>query len=159
MFGLMFFPDRGKGYAELLRVLVPGGVAVVSSWAPVSDSPLMQLMFGALRAADPTRPEPRYDPESLENPTVLATELAAAGFDEVTVVRHTVPLAFDGAEDLFDRMVRSSAPLVMLRRKLGEEVWAEQSAKALAFIQDSVRSGTREASTTALLGVGRKPLD
>src|SRR5688572_30595973 len=34
MFGLMFFPDRARGFAELLRVLKPGGVAVVSSWAP-----------------------------------------------------------------------------------------------------------------------------
>ena len=25
MFGLMFFPDRGKGFAELFRVLAPGG--------------------------------------------------------------------------------------------------------------------------------------
>ena len=31
MFGLMFFPDRAKGFRELCRVLVPGGRAVVSS--------------------------------------------------------------------------------------------------------------------------------
>ena len=34
MFGLMFFPDRAKGFAELFRVLRPGATAVVSSWAP-----------------------------------------------------------------------------------------------------------------------------
>src|SRR5262245_7747216 len=32
LFGLMFFPDRARGFAELRRVLVPGGRAVVSSW-------------------------------------------------------------------------------------------------------------------------------
>jgi len=159
MFGLMFFPDRSKGYDELFRVLAPGGIAIVSSWAPVSDSPLMQLLFGALCAADPGRPEPRYDPESLENPTVLATELATAGFDEVTVVRHTVSFAFDDAADLWDRMVRSSAPLVMLRNKLGEEAWTDQAKKALAYIEGAIRGGTRETSTTAFLGIGRKPAD
>lgn len=159
MFGLMFFPDRGKGYSELLRVLTPGGTAVVSSWAPVSDSPLMGLMFGALRAADPSRPEPRYDLESLENPAVLATELATAGFDEVTVVRHTHSVAFNDAADLWDGIVRSSAPVVMLRKALGEAAWAEQTGKALAYLEDALRGGTREASTTAFLGVGRKPLD
>jgi ubiquinone/menaquinone biosynthesis C-methylase UbiE len=33
MFGLMFFPERILGFRELLRVLLPGGVAVVGSWA------------------------------------------------------------------------------------------------------------------------------
>ncbi len=39
MFGLMFFPDRQKGYAEIYRTLKPGGRVVISSWAPVSESP------------------------------------------------------------------------------------------------------------------------
>src|SRR6185436_8525892 len=34
MFGLMFFPDRARGFAELRRCLKDGGVAVVSSWLP-----------------------------------------------------------------------------------------------------------------------------
>jgi len=59
MFGLMFFPDRKQGFAELYRVLKPGARAAVSSWAPIEQSPLMTLMFGALRAADPSRSPPR----------------------------------------------------------------------------------------------------
>ncbi|WP_245664735.1 class I SAM-dependent methyltransferase [Nocardia grenadensis] len=43
MFGLMFFPDRARGFAELFRVLRPGGVAVVSSWAPADRSTWMQM--------------------------------------------------------------------------------------------------------------------
>jgi len=31
LFGLMFFPDRGKGYADIRRVLKPGGKVVISS--------------------------------------------------------------------------------------------------------------------------------
>ena len=34
MFGLAFFPDRDKGFAELHRVLVPGGQALVSELGP-----------------------------------------------------------------------------------------------------------------------------
>src|SRR5512146_2611813 len=32
MFGLMFFPDRAKGFAELRRVLAPGARAVIATW-------------------------------------------------------------------------------------------------------------------------------
>jgi SAM-dependent methyltransferase len=119
LFGLMFFPDRAKGFAELRRVLRPGGVAVVSSWAPVSRSPLMQLMFGALRAADPSRPEPKDNPLSLENPDLLSQEMTDGGFSDVRVERHEARLAVASADELWHRMARSSAPLVMMQKKLG----------------------------------------
>ena len=38
IFGLMFFPDRNKGFREIMRTLKPGGRAAITSWAPVSDS-------------------------------------------------------------------------------------------------------------------------
>ncbi|HEY3666982.1 MAG TPA: class I SAM-dependent methyltransferase, partial [Polyangiaceae bacterium] len=59
LFGLMFFPDRARGFTELLRVLKPGAGAVVSSWAPVQESSLMRTVFGALTAADPELPTPK----------------------------------------------------------------------------------------------------
>ena len=57
MFGLMFFPDRAKGFAELHRVLVPGGQVLVSSWAPSDQSPMMRTVFAALQPDDaPAQP-------------------------------------------------------------------------------------------------------
>ncbi len=49
MFGLMFFADRARGFAELRRILAPGARAVVSSWQPLETVPAMAAMFGALR--------------------------------------------------------------------------------------------------------------
>src|SRR5437763_1678380 len=51
MFGLMFFPDRAKGFAELRRVLAPGARAVVASWIPIDEIPLMKAMFAAVYGA------------------------------------------------------------------------------------------------------------
>jgi ubiquinone/menaquinone biosynthesis C-methylase UbiE len=66
MFGLMFFPDRGKGFAELFRVLSSGGQALVSSWAPSDQSPMMRVVFAALQPED-APPQPMGRLSGLED--------------------------------------------------------------------------------------------
>jgi ubiquinone/menaquinone biosynthesis C-methylase UbiE len=157
MFGWMFFPDRAQGLRELHRVLRPGGTLVVSSWAPLARSPLMAAMFGALRAADETFVTPAYNPDSLENPERLASELRAGGFATVSVQEHTTTLAFDAVDALWSRMTRSSAPLVSLRKRLGEALWRERSELARAYLLRELGSGSLALSTTAWLGYGVRP--
>ncbi|WP_431966268.1 class I SAM-dependent methyltransferase [Nocardia sp. bgisy134] len=157
MFGLMFFPDRIKGFAELFRVLRPGGVAVVSSWAPVAESPLMRMMFGALAAGDPAIQEPQPNFLSLENPEVFATELRGAGFAGVSIQRHTTSVAYPDADRLWEEMSRSSAPMMLLRRSIGEDAWAARSESMRAHLAENYRPNTPLA-TTAFLGIGHKPL-
>ncbi|MFD0362169.1 class I SAM-dependent methyltransferase [Nocardia sp. GCM10030253] len=156
MFGLMFFPDRARGFAELFRVLSPGGTAVVSSWAPVVESPLMRMMFGAFAAADPSIHEPQPNVLSLENPDVFATEMREAGFAGLSIQRHTISLTFGSADEMWETMVRSSASMVLMRRNVGEEVWAERAALMRAYLADNYRPN-RPLSTTAFLGIGHKP--
>ncbi|WP_069165300.1 class I SAM-dependent methyltransferase [Nocardia altamirensis] len=156
MFGLMFFPERAKGFAELFRVLRPGATAVVSSWAPVQEAPLMRLMFSAFRAADPSVEEPQPNYLSLENPEVFQSEMRSAGFEGVSIQRHSTSLAFADAGQLWDTMARSSAPLVLCRRKLGEQVWAERAAVMRDYLAEHYRPH-HPLSTTAFLGIGHKP--
>lgn len=155
MFGLMFFPDRARGFAELHRTLRPGGVAVVSSWAPVAQSPLMILMFGALRAADPTRAAPQTNLLNLENPEVFVREMQQAGFREVRVEPHTHSIHVRDASELWQMLVRGSAPLVMLRERLGPTEWARQAELAQAYLAEQLPQ-QRTLSTTAYLGLGRR---
>lgn len=158
MFGLMFFPDRQKGFSELFRVLAPGGVAVVSSWAPIDESSLMTLMFGAIRAADPSRPAPQKDMLSLENAELFEAELRGAGFAEVRVTAHeqAFPLTAD-ADELWERMAKSSAPLVLMRRRMGEEQWSKQAEVARAYLRERLSGPPFPLTTKAYLGFGRKP--
>ncbi|WP_227997868.1 class I SAM-dependent methyltransferase [Nocardia australiensis] len=156
MFGLMFFPERRRGFAELLRVLRPGATAIVSSWAPMAESPLTRMLFGALAAADPSIQEPQPNFLSLENPEVFATEMAQAGFAGVSIQRHTTSVTFDSAAQMWETMVRSSAPLTLMRRTVGEQAWNERAALMRTYLDRNYRPN-RPLSTTAFLGIGHKP--
>ena len=156
LFGLMFFPDRGRGFTELCRVLKPGAGAVVSSWASFEESSLMRALFGALAAVDKTFTSPRKDGASLENPEVLAAEMTAGGFERVRVEPVTNRIRPGSAEQLWQRMARSSAPLVLLRRRLGEAEWQRREPGVHAYLAEALRREP-ELSTTALLAVGYKP--
>lgn len=158
MFGLMFFPDRMAGFRELHRVLKPGGRAAVSSWAPVSESPLMQMMFGSIRAAFPERPEPKTNLLSLENPDLFKEEMQKAGFTDVTVT------AFDGAwlvadaEKFLDSMVKGSAPLEMMKNNLGPDVWAEKRKLIQAYLREKLPPLPATLHSRAFIAVGKKQL-
>jgi ubiquinone/menaquinone biosynthesis C-methylase UbiE len=155
MFGLMFFPDRKRGFAELHRVLKPGARAAVSSWAPVEQSPLMLLMFGALRAADPSRSPPQANLLSLENPELFERELCEAGFRDVAVKQFTHSVTVTDAETYWTTMTRSSAPIALLKQRLGPEEWTRQSEQACTFLREQI-TAPREFATTAHLGVGTR---
>jgi ubiquinone/menaquinone biosynthesis C-methylase UbiE len=156
MFGLMFFPDRAKGYGEIFRTLKNGGRACVSSWAPVDRSPMMQVMFGALRAINPNIPEAKTDIASLENPDVLASELGDAGFKEVEVCRVTKGIEFASASEYWDKMTRGSAPVLMMKRDMGEDMWRAKSEIAVDHVARTVGAFPAVLTADAWLGVATK---
>lgn len=157
MFGWMFFPDRARGLAELHRVLRPGAGLVVSSWSSPASSPLMAAMLGALAAAEKSFVVPPYNPDSLENPDRLASELSAGQFSDVRIYDHKVSFEFEDTDALWSRMTRSSAPLASLRQRLGETLWRERSEIARAYLARELGTGAVSLSTTAWLGFGRRP--
>lgn len=156
IFGLMFFPDRGRGYAEVLRTLKPGGKIVMTSWAPVAQSPAMQAMFGAVRTIKPELPEPQTDVESLENPDFFRKELESAGFKEVKI--HPISLEFpvNSIEEFWSVMVKGSAPLVMLKNGFSEDEWKEKERAALEYLDSTITKVPSSLSSDAWVGEGIK---
>ena len=156
MFGLMFFPDRDKGYSEIMRTLKPAGEVVISSWAPVVQSPAMQAMFGALQVINPEIPDPQTDIESLENPDFFEQELVNAGFRNVAI--HTIHENYPihSIEKFWEDMVKGSAPIIMLKNSLPESLWQEKSALAQEYLKRILGDETTSLSATAYLGYGIK---
>ncbi len=88
-FGLMFFEDRSGALGEMVRVLRPGGRAVVAVWDAVDTSPgyaamiaLLDRMFGKA-AADALRA-----PFVLADRTRLGEVLRGAGWENAAVSVH-----------------------------------------------------------------------
>lgn len=158
IFGLMFFPDRIQGFRELYRVLKPGGTAVVSSWAPITQSTGMSLMFGAMAVAFPKKPESNRQPTlNLEDPDNFKREMSEAGFTEVSIIPFDGYWHVESVEGFFDSIVRGSAPLVMLKNNLGEAEWADKRAIMLDHIGKQLTEVPTKLNSRAFIGVGRKP--
>jgi len=154
LFGFMFFPDRGRAFRELLRVLVPGGRAVVSTWAPIERRPLMKLAFDAIAEVFPDVPRPQKG--DLQQPDACVAEMSAAGFADVSarLVAHSVWV--ESAEQYLAVTERSGLPLSSLRVKLGPAAWGEAHARLLDVVRRTVPAGGAELGAEAILTRGTR---
>lgn len=156
MFGLMFFPDRVQGFRELHRVLVPGGRAYVTAWAPVENSSYMLTRMRAMRAADPGAPSPAANVLTLEDPNRFAREMGAGGFVDVRIELVTRERRFQDADELFSIITRGNAPFELLRRKLGAAEWQKRLHGIRAYLAEEVGPYPIRLTLSALLGQGRR---
>lgn len=87
-FGVMFFPNRPAGYAEVARVLKPGGHFLFSCWGPLATHDVEAAVTATLAKTFPDDP-PTFlarIPHGYHDVDRVTADLAAAGFDGVHVV-------------------------------------------------------------------------
>jgi SAM-dependent methyltransferase len=154
MFGLMFFPDRAKGFSELYRVLKPGGGAVVSSWAPF-EGPFASIM-AAMREVLPDIPF-GSGKGPLGDRDEFVTELSAAGFVDVSVRPYTHTIPGDTPAELWAQTQRTTAPIVLLKHHLGDVEWQRVTQGVVERLEAEYGTAPIDFVATAYLGYGRKP--
>ena len=92
-FGMMFLPDRIKGYGEARRVLRPGGRFIFAVWDRISNNHFADVVTNSLTALFPQDP-PLFlarTPHGHHDTARIREELSAAGLRNVAVetIHHT----------------------------------------------------------------------
>ncbi len=83
-FGVMFFPDKPRAFAEARRVLRPGGIFIFSVWDRLAENDFADTVASALDDLFPTDP-PRFmarTPHGYFDPSVIERDLLAGGFTQ-----------------------------------------------------------------------------
>jgi len=154
MFGLMFFPDRAAGFRELHRVLRKDGRALVSSWVPIDQVPILRdaialLMQAAHAPSTPSAPAP------LSTPETFRAEMEAAGFVDVEIEERSVLVPFASPTALLEWMSRS-APIMVMKQNMGNAAFDEVYARWNVAMMEQHGAMPLQYPLVALFGTGRR---
>lgn len=81
-FGVMFFPDKAKAFAQARRVLRPGGLFLFNVWDRIAENEFADTVTNALQSIFPDDP-PRFlarTPHGYHECSTIERDLAQGGF-------------------------------------------------------------------------------
>ena len=139
-FGVMFFPDKAKAFAEARRVLRPGGVFLFNVWDRIADNELADVVTDAVAVLFPDDP-PRFlrrTPHGYHDVATIERDLRAGGFDaapriETIAARSLAPTPRHPAIAFCEGSPLRSEIEARGTDRLGEAVDASEAAIARRF--------------------------
>lgn len=137
-FGVMFFPDRVRGYAEARRVLKPGAPFIFSVWDRLADNEASHVIGGVVAAKYPDEPIDFLQrvPFGYFDQQRIRNDLRAGGFGDVSIETVTRKGKAQSPRDAAMAMVQGS-PVRM-------EILARNEAD-LEAVTDEAEAAVRKA--------------
>lgn len=138
-FGVMFFDEPARAFAHLATSLRPGGRLAFVCWRPMKENAWATVpLAAALPFLPPTPPEPpdAPGPFAFGDADRVRAILAAAGFEDVSLVAYDAQMALGSGRSLSSAVDYAMQIGVIARR--------------IADLDETTRARVREAVSTAL---------
>jgi SAM-dependent methyltransferase len=158
--GLMFTPDPAEAFAEIHRVLAPGGRVAAMTWAGIEHNPWMTcigiaaMTHGLSAGGPPTGPGGIF---SLGDPATLEAVAGAAGLSDVLVTSYDIVFHAATVGEHLDRVCSLAGPLATVIASAPAQGQAAVRQTAGDLLAPHVADdGTVAVPGRALLLVGRR---
>jgi SAM-dependent methyltransferase len=141
-FGVMFFDDPPRAFANLRKAAKRGGRLAFVCWRPVAENEYAAMPFAIAKPLMP--PLPPADPHApgpfaLADADRLRVILAGAGFCDITITRHDGLMPMGTTPEQAGIQATSLGPTARALRTFGEDV----QARVLAAVTDAFRAYPR----------------
>jgi SAM-dependent methyltransferase len=114
VFGVIFAPDPARAIAEIVRVLAPGGRALLSAWRP--EGPIHRMVGvlgrGLVAAGAPNRPSFAWDDPTAVAPLAAAHGATVAAEDASLTIVAASPEAYFAVAEEHHPMSVAGRPLL-----------------------------------------------
>ncbi len=137
VFGLIFAPDAERAFAELIRVLAPGGRGVISAWVPAGPIDAMAGTFVRAMAKLTGAAPARFD---WADPSAVG-ELARPHAAEISFHDGKLKITASSPEAYFEAHEQTH-PISVASRPILERADAYSEARAHAL--DALRDGNED---------------
>lgn len=140
-FGVMFFADPIAAFANLRRTMRPGGRLLCAAWRPLPENPWFRVPLEAARPL--LSPQPQADPNAA-GPFAFANRdrtlgiFQDAGWQDVTMTPHDVPMRFAGAGEI-EQATDFATRVGGLARALADEA-PETHARVRAAVAEALKA-------------------
>lgn len=119
-FGLMFVPDKHRAFREMRRVLVKGGLLLLSVWAGMETNPWAAIVHETVTGFFPHNPPQFFKaPFNLADPGLLQNALNANGFDQLEIQLVPMECRSDSARSLAIGMIEGAPILAEIQERGG----------------------------------------